>query len=97
MVHFHGWTKALSTSTFRTVKSLGLPSIVTLHDYFAACPNGGFYDYQQNAICTRRAMGASGIAFPGTNFILAHWGGLLELRHDAWQAISCSHLPGRGI
>ena len=25
--------------------------IVTLHDYFTACPNGGYFDYVQNEIC----------------------------------------------
>jgi len=30
-----------------------------MHEYFLACPNGGFFDYRRNEICTRRALGAA--------------------------------------
>lgn len=62
VVHIHGWTKALSASVFAAARKLGFPAVVTLHDYFAACPNGGFYDYRKQAICTRRALGAKCLA-----------------------------------
>ncbi|MEZ5357615.1 MAG: glycosyltransferase family 4 protein [Candidatus Zixiibacteriota bacterium] len=56
IVHVHGWTKSLSSSVIRVAVDAGCPVACTLHDYFAACPNGGFYDYRKNKICTRRAM-----------------------------------------
>ena len=58
VVHVHGWAKALSPSIGPLVTQAGAAHVYTLHEYFLACPNGGFYDYQAGAICTRRALGA---------------------------------------
>lgn len=57
VVHIHGWSKALSASVFRAALESGFECVHTLHDYFSACPNGGFYDYQTDRICTKRALG----------------------------------------
>lgn len=62
VVHIHGWSKALSASVFRAALGSGIKCVHTLHDYFSACPNGGFYDYQANRICTKRALGVQCIA-----------------------------------
>lgn len=51
VVHFHGWTKALSSSVIRESLSRGYRAVTTLHEYFSACPNGGFFNYQRQAIC----------------------------------------------
>lgn len=51
VVHIHSWTHALSSSIFDAIADEGFKSVVTLHDYFLMCPNGGFYDYQKNEIC----------------------------------------------
>jgi glycosyltransferase involved in cell wall biosynthesis len=51
VVHFHGWTKALSSSVIRESLTAGYPSVTTLHEYFSACPNGGFFNYQSHANC----------------------------------------------
>ena len=51
VVHFHGWTKALSSSVIRESLSREYRAVTTLHEYFSACPNGGFFNYQQQAIC----------------------------------------------
>lgn len=51
VVHLHGFTKVLSPSAVRTAVKSGLPIVATLHDYFAACPNGGFFNYQTSEIC----------------------------------------------
>jgi glycosyltransferase involved in cell wall biosynthesis len=59
VVHCHGFAKALSPSIGPVLTRGRLPHVYTLHEYFLACPNGGFYDYQKNEICTRRALGAS--------------------------------------
>ncbi len=56
IVHVHGWTKALSSSVFRASRQAGLPLVVTMHDYFLACPNGGFFNYPANKICHLTAM-----------------------------------------
>jgi len=57
IIHVHGWVKALSASIFYPLlKQPDWKTIITLHDYFLACPNGGFIDYQKTEICTRRAL-----------------------------------------
>ncbi len=54
VVHVHGWTHALSSSIFDACADLGFRVIITVHEYFLVCPNGGFYDYQRNEICHRK-------------------------------------------
>jgi len=56
VVHLHGYTKALTTSPVRAAQSLGFKVVCTLHDFFAACPNGAFFDYGRAAPCPRRAL-----------------------------------------
>lgn len=58
IVHFHGWTKALSSSVVKTAQDNGFCCVITLHDYFVLCPNGGLYDYQKQRICTINPMSA---------------------------------------
>lgn len=59
IIHVHGWTKALSSSPVRTAVKSGYKVVFTLHDYFTACPNGGFFDYPAKKICTRNALSVS--------------------------------------
>lgn len=47
IIHFHGWTKALSASLFSVLSKTSFKVIITLHDFFCFCPNGGFYDYKK--------------------------------------------------
>ena len=55
----HGWAKALSPSVGRVLAVSRAPVLYTMHEYFLACPNGGFYDYQAGEICTRTPMSPS--------------------------------------
>lgn len=55
VVHVHGWTKALSSSVVRAAAGAG-PVVLTLHDYFVACPTGGFYDFNAACQCPETAM-----------------------------------------
>jgi glycosyltransferase involved in cell wall biosynthesis len=59
IVHAHGWTKALSPFALSTVTSAGFPLVVTLHDFFIACPNGGFFEHGANTLCERKPLSAS--------------------------------------
>ena len=56
VVHIHGYIHYLSVSIFKVCKDLGFRTVLTLHDYFTACPCGGFYDYGAKSICQRRPM-----------------------------------------
>ena len=51
VIHIHSWTHALSSSVFRAIADSGFKALVTLHEYFLVCPNGGFFDYNRNEIC----------------------------------------------
>jgi len=51
IIHFHGWMKALSSSLFSATARYGYKIVVTLHDYFLFCPNGGVFNYQTKKIC----------------------------------------------
>ena len=55
VLHVHSWTHALSSSIFDAIADFGFKSLVTLHDYFLVCPNGGFYNFQTNEICKLNA------------------------------------------
>lgn len=54
--HIHTWTKALSNSMLHLIKERRSRVIVTLHDFFTACPNGGFYNYPSEHVCELRPM-----------------------------------------
>lgn len=51
IIHVHSWSKALSSSPIKVAVDKGFKIVLTLHDYFTVCPNGGFYNYPKNQIC----------------------------------------------
>ena len=51
IIHVHGWTKALSCSVLDVAFKMKFKVVITLHDYFTACPNGGYFNYRTNEIC----------------------------------------------
>lgn len=59
VLHCHGYAKALSPSIGRELVHGALPAVFTMHEYFLACPNGGFFDYRRQEICTRKPLGMS--------------------------------------
>lgn len=59
VIHVHSWTKALSSSVVRAAIKKRFKVVCTLHDYFTACPNGGFFNFQENRICTLKALSTS--------------------------------------
>jgi glycosyltransferase involved in cell wall biosynthesis len=62
IVHVHGFTKVLSASVVRAAVHSRLPTVATLHDYFVACPNGGFFDYPRERICHLEPLSARCVA-----------------------------------
>ena len=56
VVLVHGWTKALSASVVHCAIRCGFTVLLVAHDYFAACPNGAYYDFPRQAGCHRRPM-----------------------------------------
>lgn len=56
IILIHGYSKTLSVSIFAAMKNSGFKVIYTLHDYFAACPNGGFYDFHHQKLCSFKPL-----------------------------------------
>jgi glycosyltransferase involved in cell wall biosynthesis len=56
IVHLHGWTKALSSSLMPVIFRHQVLPIITLHDYFISCPNGGFYNYNTQESCVLKPL-----------------------------------------
>lgn len=56
IIHVHGWTKSLSSSVFDVAFRMKFKVVLTLHDYFTACPNGGYFNYKYNKICCLKPL-----------------------------------------
>jgi glycosyltransferase involved in cell wall biosynthesis len=59
IVHVHGWTKALSPSCLWVIRQSNLATVIAVHDYFLACPNGGLFNYQTKQPCLLKPMSRS--------------------------------------
>jgi glycosyltransferase involved in cell wall biosynthesis len=64
VLHLHQWTRAFSPSIFPVLGNSGHPLIVTLHDYFLACPNGVYYRFEKERPCDVRPMSAACLTAP---------------------------------
>jgi glycosyltransferase involved in cell wall biosynthesis len=49
--HLHNWHKTLSPSVFQPLKQVQNRLYMSAHDYFLACPNGGYFLYPQHSAC----------------------------------------------
>ncbi|MBN7755748.1 glycosyltransferase family 4 protein [Nitratireductor aquimarinus] len=54
--HVHGWSKILSPSIFRALMPVRGRVVLHAHDYFLACPNGGFINYPMASVCKLAPM-----------------------------------------
>lgn len=51
--HVHSFSKALTPSIFNALQRVAPRSFIHAHDFFLACPNGGFMDYRAMEPCER--------------------------------------------
>ena len=51
LFHLQMWTQTLRPSVLAALAPVADRTLVTLHDYSVACPNGGFFDYRQSLPC----------------------------------------------
>ena len=56
VVHVHSWMKALSPGVISRALDHGFPVAITLHDFFAVCPSGGFYLHPGRRTCDKRPL-----------------------------------------
>lgn len=58
VIHVHTWTKAVSSSIFKVARKKKFKVVITVHDYFLICPNGGLFNYKKREICQINPMSA---------------------------------------
>ncbi|MEM9785156.1 MAG: glycosyltransferase family 4 protein [Pseudomonadota bacterium] len=51
--HVHSWSKTLTPSVFTALRSVAARVFIHAHDFFLACPNGGYMDYRRMQACDR--------------------------------------------
>jgi glycosyltransferase involved in cell wall biosynthesis len=56
VIHFHAWTKALSSSLFDITAKYRFKLVITAHDYFLTCPTGSLFNFNTREICHLRPM-----------------------------------------
>lgn len=54
IIWIHGWTKVLSSSFLNFCYKNNFKTILTAHDYFTICPNGGLFNFKKNCICCKK-------------------------------------------
>lgn len=57
VLHVQAWTKVLTSAVFKAAHDCRIRIVLSVHDYFLACPNGGCYNYVSREICTLKPMG----------------------------------------
>lgn len=56
IIHFHGWSLALSPALFRLTAKAGYKIAITCHDYEMVCPVRTYFDYRREEMCLCRGM-----------------------------------------
>ncbi|KIT16294.1 glycosyltransferase family 4 protein [Jannaschia aquimarina] len=51
--HVHSWSKTLTAAVFAPLSDVANRVFIHAHDFFLACPNGGYMDYQAMEPCAR--------------------------------------------
>ncbi len=60
--HVHGLQQTLSPSVLAPLAAVKHRVVMHAHDYFLACPNGAFFDFNRTETCNRRGLSLSCIA-----------------------------------
>lgn len=76
--HLHNWHKVLSPSVFSALRRVDSRLLLSAHDYFLACPNGGFFLYPQQKEC---GLTPNGLQCLTTACDRRHYG------HKLWRAV----------
>ncbi|SNB75137.1 Glycosyltransferase involved in cell wall bisynthesis [Arboricoccus pini] len=57
--HVHGWSRILSPSIFGALRPVMDRVVLTMHDHFSFCPNGGYFNFKTGQICTLKPLGVA--------------------------------------
>lgn len=72
ILHLHQWTRSLSPAVLSVLLKAGHPLVVTLHDYFIACPNGVYYRFDRGEPCSLAPLSPACIVAPCDPRSMAH-------------------------
>lgn len=56
IVHVHTWSQILSPSIFYALAERKAKVIITAHDFFLTCPNGGLINFRSGEVCDIRPL-----------------------------------------
>ncbi|MBY0227258.1 MAG: glycosyltransferase family 4 protein [Hyphomicrobium sp.] len=62
--HLHNWHKVLSASIMKPLRSVSDRLIFSAHDFFLACPNGGYFNFSSGSACELTPMSAQCLVTP---------------------------------
>jgi len=54
--HLHNWAQILSPSVFSALRDVADRTVVSCHDFFNVCPNGGLLHFPTQKVCDLRPM-----------------------------------------
>jgi len=54
--HLHNWSQILSPAIFTALRAVESRLVVTCHDFFNICPNGGFTDFRRSQPCELKPL-----------------------------------------
>lgn len=57
--HVHSWSKALTPALFSALQPVAARVFIHAHDFFLACPNGGYMNYPAMRPCALRPLSAA--------------------------------------
>lgn len=60
--HLHNWSQILSPAIFTALAGVEDRLVVTCHDFFNICPNGGFTDFPHSQPCELKPLSVSCLA-----------------------------------
>lgn len=70
--HLNGWVRILSPSVLRALRPVAERVVITLHDHFSFCPNGGYYNFRRQQRCAERPLSMRCLATNCDSRIYAH-------------------------
>lgn len=90
--HVHGWGQILSPSIFAALRKVANRTVIHCHDFFLACPNGVFFDFQKEQDCTRKPLSLACATTNCDKRSYAHKGWRLA-RHGVFRRLFDQKLP----
>lgn len=57
--HLHGWAQILSPAALAALAPVQDRLLIHAHDFFHACPNGTFFDFDKGTICNLKPLGVN--------------------------------------